>query len=333
MPATNRHLRPNAAPSSGNIEETSQYRYLLNGLLVLLLSAISLNACHAVRGPVSAASNEPAPMVAVTAVEQTVTVRGQAFSTQDSTTVIPGMEMIFWNGLADSTKQNLRTLTGPDGAYRVRLSAGQTYQVALNKDGRNVGMQRYAVPGMPADSSGPIHNFYANYADTVAIGGDPLSPMLFFDTNQAALRPESKTRLDNLIPVLKYNPGIRVSIEGHAEPGEVPHSQPQPDQYLMQLGQRRAQTVAEYFKKRGVAANRVFTKSYGGRQLVVPNDNPENRQLNRRVEFRVVSVENIAVKRKVDEHRPTNSMKPKPRLSGPTHSSTTRNGKKAPAKQ
>ena len=71
------------------------------------------------------------------------------------------MGLIFNSTLADSIPQ--RTLTGPDGAYQVKLRSGLHYRVSLTKDGRQVGVKSYSVPGMPADSGRIVHNFYVDY--------------------------------------------------------------------------------------------------------------------------------------------------------------------------
>jgi outer membrane protein OmpA-like peptidoglycan-associated protein len=262
--------------------------------------------------------------------KQTAMVRGRAFSTQDSTTVIPGMELVFRTRLADSAWPALRTLTGPDGTYQVLLSPGQTYRVTLNKDGRYVGMQQYEVPGMPVDSSGLMHNFYADYDMESMV--DPLPPMLFFDVSKATLRPESKARLDNIVQMLRHNPDLGISVEGHAEPREVPRNQPNRAQYQVQLGQRRAQAAYDYLAQKGILAKQRITKSYGGTRLAAPNDNAENWQLNRRVELKSISVGDITTKRRAAKHGPPGILKPSLRLPGQKHSFNTRNEKKAPPK-
>jgi outer membrane protein OmpA-like peptidoglycan-associated protein len=120
-------------------------------------------------------------------------------------------------------------------------------------------------------------------------------PMLFFATNQAVLRPESMTVLDNLSRIFQHNPGIGIglSLEGHAEPREAPRGRPGREQYLVALAQRRAQAAYDYLRKKGVPKSQLITRSYGGKRLAAPNDTPENRQLNRRVDCKGVRIETI----------------------------------------
>jgi outer membrane protein OmpA-like peptidoglycan-associated protein len=306
----------------------------LNGLLVLvlLLCAVSLHACHTVRVSMPASSTEPTPIAAVT-TERVVIVRGRVLSTQDSTTEIPGVELIVQKPFADSTGQRLRTVTELDGSYQMELKIGHTYQVTLNKDGRKVGEKQYLVPEVPINSSGIQNYFYADYKMERTDEFDKLPPMIFFDTNQATLRPESKTRLDYIAALLKNHSGFGISIEGHAEPREVPRNQPNRIHYQVRLGQRRAQAAYDYLAQKGVSVTQRITTSYGGERPAAPNDNAENRQLNRRVELQSISVGEIASKRKSAEYGPAGNAKPKLRFSGQKHSLNTRSEKKAPAER
>ena len=44
----------------------------------------------------------------------------------------------------------------------------------------------------------------------------------------------------------------------------------------------------EYILSKGIAPNRITSHGYGETMPVAPNDTPENRQLNRRVEFKIL---------------------------------------------
>ncbi len=44
----------------------------------------------------------------------------------------------------------------------------------------------------------------------------------------------------------------------------------------------------EYILAKGVAPTRIISQGYGETKPVLPNDTPENRQLNRRVEFKIL---------------------------------------------
>ncbi|HEX6847061.1 MAG TPA: OmpA family protein, partial [Chitinophagaceae bacterium] len=66
------------------------------------------------------------------------------------------------------------------------------------------------------------------------------------------------------------------------------------DDYNFKLSDNRARSVMEYILSKGIASTRITSQGYGERMPVAPNsnadgsDNPEGRQLNRRVEFKIL---------------------------------------------
>jgi outer membrane protein OmpA-like peptidoglycan-associated protein len=104
---------------------------------------------------------------------------------------------------------------------------------------------------------------------------------IYYDTDEYYLRPESVQELDNIVKVLKANPQINLSIDGHCDSRNT-------DEYNMMLGDNRAKAAYDYLVKNGISDRRLMTVSYGERRPIAPNDSPENMQLNRRTEFNIV---------------------------------------------
>ena len=211
---------------------------------------------------------------------------GKVFSSKDSTTVVPGVELVFSGSQADKTALSFRDITKPDGAYKVAVLSGRTYQVAVSKDGKPIETQEFAVPVSTNDSTTITKNFYINYVDTTA-NNMFATKNIYFDTDKYKLRPESITTLNEISQILTANPGINISVEGHCDSRNT-------DEYNMVLGQNRANAAQSYLKKQGIAEARMTTVSYGERRPAAPNDSPENMQLNRRDEFKVVLKEGEA---------------------------------------
>ncbi len=208
------------------------------------------------------------------------TIKGKVFSSKDSTTVIPGVELVFSGSQADKTALSFRDVSKPDGAYQVAVLSGRTYQVAVSKDGKNIETQEFPVPVSTNDSTSITKNFYVNYVDTTSTGATAFKN-IYFDTDKYKLRPESITELNTISQALMANVGLNMSIEGHCDSRNT-------DEYNMILGQNRAEAAYNYLKKQGIAETRMTTVSYGERRPAAPNDSPENMQLNRRDEFKVV---------------------------------------------
>ncbi|MFD1467224.1 OmpA family protein [Hymenobacter caeli] len=208
------------------------------------------------------------------------TVKGKVFAKSDSTTAIPGVELVFSGKQADNTPLSFRDVSKPDGSYQVAVLSGRTYQVAVSKDGKNVETQEFAIPVSTNDSTTITKNFYIAYIDTSTAGLYPFKK-IYFDTDKYKLRPESIIVLNDIAQKLTATPGLNIQVEGHCDSRNT-------DEYNMVLGQNRADAAKKYLVTKGVADTRLTTVSYGERRPAAPNDSPENMQLNRRDEFRVV---------------------------------------------
>lgn len=105
---------------------------------------------------------------------------------------------------------------------------------------------------------------------------------IFFDFNQYEIKPRSLPELDEVVKFLKENPSIKVEISGHTD--NVGN-----ENYNQQLSLKRAQSVVNYFSSKGIAADRLTQIGYGSKRPVKPNDSEENRQINRRIEFKILN--------------------------------------------
>jgi len=240
-----------------------------------------------------------------------INIKGQVFSKRDSTSAIPGVELVFNGTQADKTAISFRDITkDPNGNYQVSVLSGRTYQVVVNKDGKNIETQEFAVPVSTNDSTSITKNFYVNYVDTLSMaftpgGANNVMKSIYFDTDKFKLRPEAIKTLQANANYLKANPGVTVSVEGNCDSRNT-------DEYNMVLGQNRADAGKNYLVKQGIATARIATVSYGERKPVAPNDSPENMQLSRRDDFRPIGVPT-----------PKPAPAPAPTTTGTTTSTTT----------
>ncbi|MCA9652214.1 MAG: OmpA family protein [Myxococcales bacterium] len=104
---------------------------------------------------------------------------------------------------------------------------------------------------------------------------------IYFDNDQAVIRPESRPVLDRAVEVLRLHSGVRVRIVGHtSSSGGYLHN--------MELSRRRAAAVERYLVEHGIDAARLSTDGVGPTQPIDTNETVEGRARNRRIEFRVV---------------------------------------------
>ena len=102
-----------------------------------------------------------------------------------------------------------------------------------------------------------------------------------FDFNKATLTPNAKTILDQVADALKAAADIKVEIGGHTD-GKGSSA------YNQKLSQKRAESVKAYLVEHGIDAGRMTTKGYGKEHPIADNATDEGRELNRRVELKVM---------------------------------------------
>jgi outer membrane protein OmpA-like peptidoglycan-associated protein len=113
------------------------------------------------------------------------------------------------------------------------------------------------------------------------IGAKIVLKNIYYDVAKATLRDESVAELDRLVNIMDQNPTLVVEIGGHTDSDGS-------ESYNQRLSQARSQSVVDYLLDAGIAEDRMVAKGYGELEPIVPNDTKENKQLNRRTEFKVL---------------------------------------------
>lgn len=101
---------------------------------------------------------------------------------------------------------------------------------------------------------------------------------LNFDTDKASLRPDATPTLDEINALLKHDPALKLSIEGHTDnSGEAQHNQV--------LSQQRADAVVASLVASGIDKTRLAGAGMGSRKPLADNASEDGRAKNRRVEL------------------------------------------------
>jgi outer membrane protein OmpA-like peptidoglycan-associated protein len=104
-----------------------------------------------------------------------------------------------------------------------------------------------------------------------------------FATNSAELLKTSQFELDRVMELMQMNPGLVVEISAHSDDvGE--------ENFNLKLSEKRAQSALVYLTKKGISKERLVAVGRGESKPVVPNDSDANRNLNRRVELRILKI-------------------------------------------
>lgn len=192
----------------------------------------------------------------------------------------------------------------PDGTYRLHVNRGVNYVLLANGEGYlNSKMELKTVP-TEKDSI-----YYVDFV-LYSISKPSVLENIFYDFDKAALRDESKKELNELIELLELNPNVTIELSAHTDRKGT-------QDYNQKLSQRRAQSVVDYLISHRVAKDRLTVAGYGKLQpkvvtkslakkhdflkegdvltedfvkLLAPDQQEIADQINRRTEFKVLSV-------------------------------------------
>jgi OOP family OmpA-OmpF porin len=110
---------------------------------------------------------------------------------------------------------------------------------------------------------------------------EPIDLGVHFDTDSAKIRQRDLEKFYPFVEYAKYVDEGKIVVEAHTD--DIGAAK-----YNMGLSHRRAQSVKKQLIMMGVDENRIITKGYGETRPKVENSSDENRQINRRVEAKVV---------------------------------------------
>jgi choice-of-anchor C domain-containing protein len=187
-------------------------------------------------------------------------------------------------------------------------AAGQSAELSFNakgRNGRNMGWQKMTWTFTAKDSTTTLEfrsltvspqTGFGAAIDNVAVVPEDAPPLqisesakeirvelgseVLFDTGKFELKPEATDALRGVAGILQKYPNAPVVIEGHTDSvGSAQSNQV--------LSENRAAAVRQWLAGNGIAASRLSTKGLGATVPVAPNDTPEGRERNRRVEIRV----------------------------------------------
>lgn len=121
------------------------------------------------------------------------------------------------------------------------------------------------------------------YVTPLEIGQSVKLNNIFFESSKATLKPKSFPELNKVAKFLKENPSIDIQIEGHTDNvGKADAN--------LKLSRWRARSVQQYLVGKGIDIKRVKFDGFGSNKPVAKNTTAQGRSLNRRVEFKILSL-------------------------------------------
>jgi len=166
------------------------------------------------------------------------------------------------------------------GMYEISLPAGKNYSISVKSDS-----YMFASDNIEVQKTKKFQRFNRDFKlSPLEIGAAIVLKNIFFDSNLATLRPESYAELNILAQFIKNNPNVKVEISGHTDNIGSAFSN-------KKLSKDRAQSVLNYLESIGTDINKLISVGYGHTLPVADNKTKEGRQINRRVEAKIIAVD------------------------------------------
>ena len=171
-----------------------------------------------------------------------------------------------------------KTMTGADGYYKARLTEPKVYGVEINATGYLYYLDIIDLSTFDRDD--PVEKDF--YLQRIEVGTKVVLDNIYFETGKAILTIDSYEALDQVSRFLENNGTVRLEISGHTDNTGS-------RDLNMNLSEARAKAVVDFITERGISRERLEYKGYADTQPVSSNDSPEGREMNRRVEFKILS--------------------------------------------
>jgi len=163
--------------------------------------------------------------------------------------------------------------------YTIKSTVAKEYKITVEKDGYIFQTVNVKVPAATAQEKTITKTIEMRKLTVNAVS---ILHNIYFDFEKATFRTESYGELNRLETMMKQSPNLQIEIAGHADfVGSK--------DFNKRLSLKRANAVRGYLTSKGIDPRRVKTVGYGEERPIASNDDEkEGRELNRRVEFKVI---------------------------------------------
>lgn len=163
---------------------------------------------------------------------------------------------------------------------QAKLTSTEAEKAQLAKERDELHQERQKLTQERDALAAKLQNALGQVADTKSTARGTVTSLsgVLFDTGKATLKPEAKITLAKLAGVMLVFSKTSMSIEGYTDNTGS-------EETNVKLSDARAKAVRDYLESQGIASTRLSYVGKGPADPVAPNDTPEGRSKNRRVEI------------------------------------------------
>ena len=172
-----------------------------------------------------------------------------------------------------ATQGQLSQTEAQKAAIAAQLAAAEVQKAELAKANQEIKAQRDELAARLQSALGAVASTKSTARGTVT----SLSGVLF-DTGKSTIKPDAKVTLAKLAGIMLVFSKTTMQIEGYTDNVGS-------DATNLTLSTARAKAVADFLTSQGIAPTRLTSVGKGPADPVAPNDTPDGRSQNRRVEI------------------------------------------------
>ncbi|HSQ44108.1 MAG TPA: OmpA family protein [Ginsengibacter sp.] len=205
-----------------------------------------------------------------------VLVNGNVY---DAKTKKPLSASLVYETLPDGTEAGNGISNPTDGSFKIVLPYDKNYSIRATAEHYFAISENLNLDSLIKAGYKEVHKDL--YLVPIEVGQVVRLNNVFFDFDKWDLRPESFIELNRVVKLLNENPSIEIEMSAHTDSRGS-------DEYNFKLSDNRAKSVMEYIISKGIDPSRITSHGYGETKPVATNETDEGRQLNRRVEFKIL---------------------------------------------
>jgi outer membrane protein OmpA-like peptidoglycan-associated protein len=198
----------------------------------------------------------------------------------DADTKAPVAAKVILKGKADNVAIAFANTRSGAFDFTITDEKPKEYMLSVEREGYAFQNITISLPGATDQSNTISRNVELR---KLQVGVSSILRNIYFDFNRASFKQESYTELSKLENMLRQNPSVRVEIAGHTDAyGNW--------DYNKKLSLQRATAVRNFLTGRGIDPRRIQAAGYGASRPLASNDDEvAGREINRRVEFKVLA--------------------------------------------
>ncbi|SFC40014.1 WD40-like Beta Propeller Repeat [Flexibacter flexilis DSM 6793] len=210
-------------------------------------------------------------------------LKGTVFDNQTKEKIGATVELI---DLASGQKMYSVEADPKTGEYLMVITEGKNYALYVNQKGYlfkslTFNYLQPKTTNQPIEMDIPLEKIQA--------GSLTVLNNISFESGKYELLPSSVAELKKIQAFMKENPSIEIEIAGHTDDVGSKTAN-------IELSQKRAASVVKYLTQNGITAKRLQAKGYGETRPLNTNTGEGERQLNRRIEFKILKTSSLPKK-------------------------------------